>query len=115
MTTVRFRPATSGERGFVFTVRKAAHKKNLELMKAWDEEEELRTHERRFASQGYRIVVCDEPASLQPAGRNRPQVEKLRRLDPAVACVDADGPVVPGGSVVVGDRTARIAQDQSRS
>ena len=56
MDTLRLRKATADDREFAYRTKKAAFRKYVEQVWGWDEEEQRRLHERRFASQDFQVI-----------------------------------------------------------
>ncbi len=50
------RPATAADSEFAFQVKKAAFRAHVEMVWGWDEAEQRRLHERRFAAQEFKVI-----------------------------------------------------------
>lgn len=57
------RKAGPNDAEFAYSVRKAAFKEYAEKVSPWDEDEQLRLHERRYREQDYR-VVCESGVAV---------------------------------------------------
>jgi GNAT superfamily N-acetyltransferase len=56
MNNLRVRKATADDSEFAYEVKKAAFREHVEKVWGWDEEEQRRLHERRFASQDFQVI-----------------------------------------------------------
>lgn len=54
---MRLRPATTRDSQFVYEVKKKALGEYVGQVWGWDEDEQRRLHQRRFASQDFRVIV----------------------------------------------------------
>ena len=59
MSGISIRIAKSKEIEFAYSVKKAAFKEYVDLVWGWDEDEQRKLHETRFASQDFRIITVD--------------------------------------------------------
>ena len=53
------RKATSDDKEFAYRTKKAAFREYVEKVWGWDEEEQRRIHERRFASGDFRVIEVE--------------------------------------------------------
>lgn len=53
---MRLRRATANDNEFAYRTKKAVFRKYVEQVWGWDEEEQRRLHERRFASQDFQVI-----------------------------------------------------------
>jgi ribosomal protein S18 acetylase RimI-like enzyme len=56
MDNLNLRKATTADGEFAYQTKKAAFKQYIEQVWDWDEEEQRQLHERRFASQDFRVI-----------------------------------------------------------
>lgn len=56
MHDLTLRQATPGDRDFAYRVKRAAFREYVEKVWGWDEGEQRRYHERRFAAQDFRVI-----------------------------------------------------------
>ncbi len=56
------RPAQPSDSEFAYRVKEAAFRPYMEMVKSWDEVDQRREHDRRFAEQPFQIVMRDETA-----------------------------------------------------
>jgi ribosomal protein S18 acetylase RimI-like enzyme len=56
MANLSLRPAGPNDSEFAYTVREAAFRAYVEKARGWDEAEQRRLHEQRFAAQDFRII-----------------------------------------------------------
>jgi ribosomal protein S18 acetylase RimI-like enzyme len=56
MDNLRMRKATADDSEFAYQTKKAAFRQYVEKVWGWDEEEQRRLHERRFASQDFQVI-----------------------------------------------------------
>jgi GNAT superfamily N-acetyltransferase len=59
MHDLTLRQATPDDRGFAYRVKRAAFREYVEKVWGWDEEEQRRFHERRFAAQDFRVISVE--------------------------------------------------------
>ena len=56
MNSLTLRKAGPDDSEFAYCTRRAAFKEYIEKVEAWDEDEQRRLHERRFAAQDFRVI-----------------------------------------------------------
>ena len=56
MENLRLRKAMVNDREFTYLTKKEAFRKYVEQVWGWDEEEQRQLHERRFASQDFKVI-----------------------------------------------------------
>ena len=56
MEDLRLRKATPADSEFAYQTKKAAFREYVEAVWGWEEEEQRRLHERRFAAQEFRVI-----------------------------------------------------------
>lgn len=59
MNNLRLRTATADDSEFAYQTKKAAFRKYVEKVWGWDENEQRKFHERRFATQGFQVIQVD--------------------------------------------------------
>jgi len=58
-SNLSLRDARAGDSAFAYEVKRAAFRVYVDQVWPWDEEEQRRLHERRFRTQGFRVVCVD--------------------------------------------------------
>lgn len=80
MENLRLRKATADDREFAYRTKKAAFRKYVEQVWGWDEQQQRQLHDRRFASQDFRVIQLSEIDVGIVAMVQEPDCVKLNQL-----------------------------------
>ncbi|MBN1663968.1 MAG: GNAT family N-acetyltransferase [Deltaproteobacteria bacterium] len=80
MNNLSIRSASRNDSEFAYSVKKASFKEYIEKASGWDENEQRRLHEQRFATQDFRVITVDSADIGIIAVVVAPECVKLNQL-----------------------------------
>jgi ribosomal protein S18 acetylase RimI-like enzyme len=80
MKNLRLRPATTNDSEFAYQTKKAAFREYAENVWGWDEEEQRKLHQRRFAVHDFRVIQVAGTDTGITAMERKPDCINLHQL-----------------------------------